>query len=112
LKLVLCGDFCQLPPVPDRIDRKIVPATFAFDSKCWYDCVGEPMKLTRVFRQKDECTYPIYGDLDKVLHALIQAFVDMLNEMRFGGVSPKTVRIFKGLSRDVHYVDGVEPTEL
>ncbi|KAJ7102320.1 P-loop containing nucleoside triphosphate hydrolase protein [Mycena belliarum] len=52
--LVLSGDFFQLPPVPNRQDNVIIPPTFAFDSKTWNACIGNPITLTRVFRQKDQ----------------------------------------------------------
>ncbi|KAI9059699.1 hypothetical protein FKP32DRAFT_1579524, partial [Trametes sanguinea] len=92
---VLSGDFCQLPPVPDKSGTGAqIPATFAFDAESWSRCVGDPIVLTRVFHQRD------------------QKFVDMLNALRFGRVDPETVRAFSSLSREVHYSDGIEPTEL
>ncbi|KDE05674.1 hypothetical protein MVLG_03908 [Microbotryum lychnidis-dioicae p1A1 Lamole] len=39
-------------------------------------------------------------------------FIDMLNEMRFGTLSAKSIAIFKSLSRDPNYTDGIDPTEL
>lgn len=92
---MLSGDFCQLPPVSgrDETGKQVVPK-FAFDAESWDACVGPPVTLTRVFRQKD------------------QAFVDMLNDMRFGRVNAKTTEAFKALSRKVTYTDGIEPTEL
>ena len=53
-QLVLSGDFCQLPPVPDRANGAQQPPTFAFDAKSWERCVGKPVVLTKVFRQKDQ----------------------------------------------------------
>ncbi|EFI28655.1 DNA repair and recombination protein pif1 [Coprinopsis cinerea okayama7 len=91
IQLVLCGDFCQLPPVSGRNGP---PAKFAFEADCWDTCVPTMMHLTRVFRQKD------------------QAFVDMLNEMRLGNMKPATIQAFRSLSRKVTYKDGIEPTEL
>ncbi|EPT04425.1 hypothetical protein FOMPIDRAFT_1093749, partial [Fomitopsis schrenkii] len=88
---VLSGDFCQLPPVPDRDKQS---ATFAFDAESWDACVGQPVILHKVFRQKD------------------QAFVDMLNSMRFGHLTPETVTTFMQLSRKVTYDDGIDPTDL
>ncbi|KAJ3918616.1 hypothetical protein F5877DRAFT_42202 [Lentinula edodes] len=93
LQLVLSGDFCQLPPVPNKRDSNKAPATFAFEAQTW-DCVGPPVILKKVFRQKD------------------QSFVNMLNEMRFGTMSESTIKAFKALNRDVTYEDGVQPTEL
>jgi hypothetical protein len=39
-------------------------------------------------------------------------FVDMLNEMRFGKLSAKSIAKFKSLSRPIEYEDGLEATEL
>lgn len=36
----------------------------------------------------------------------------MLNEMRLGRISEKTVQNFKQLSRPLHFQDGLEVTEL
>ena len=41
-----------------------------------------------------------------------QAFVDMLNEMRFGTLSSKSIQSFKQLSRSIEYEGGLVPTEL
>ncbi|PIL30943.1 hypothetical protein GSI_07112 [Ganoderma sinense ZZ0214-1] len=95
IQLVLSGDFCQLPPVPDKSAAGAqIPACFAFDSKTWPQCVGDPIVLKKVFRQKD------------------QKFVDMLNAMRFGKMDAQTTLSFRKLSRPVQYDDGIEPTEL
>ncbi|KAF8634433.1 hypothetical protein AX15_000883 [Amanita polypyramis BW_CC] len=95
IQLVLSGDFCQLPPVPGRgAEGEEIPAMFAFEAQSWNACVGQPMNLTEVFRQKD------------------QAFVDMLNAIRFGRTNTKITRAFKQLSRTVVYEDGIDPTEL
>ncbi|KAH8835600.1 hypothetical protein DL96DRAFT_70560 [Flagelloscypha sp. PMI_526] len=36
----------------------------------------------------------------------------MLNEMRFGRLSQKSIKTFKSLSRPIEYDDGIGPTEL
>ena len=36
----------------------------------------------------------------------------MLNEMRFGKLSPTSIAAFRALSRPIQYADGIEPTEL
>ena len=41
-----------------------------------------------------------------------QAFVDMLNRMRFGEMDAGTIKAFRNLSREVKYDDGISPTEL
>ncbi|SGY15331.1 BQ5605_C013g07329 [Microbotryum silenes-dioicae] len=88
IQLVVTGDFLQLPPV-----AKGVP-TFAFEAKEWNRCIHHTVNLTQVFRQSDT------------------RFIDMLNEMRFGTLSAKSIAIFKSLSRDPNYTDGIDPTEL
>lgn len=95
IQLVLSGDFCQLPPVPDRDNKGIHKvAIFAFDATSWSKCIDRPVVLHRVFRQKD------------------QGFVDMLNAMRLGHLSPDAIEKFRKLSRPVIYDDGIEPTDL
>ena len=39
-------------------------------------------------------------------------FVDMLNEMRYGELSDRSIKRFESLSRDILYEDGIQPTEL
>jgi ATP-dependent DNA helicase PIF1 len=56
LQLVICGDFFQLPPVPDQSHNHKMPATFAFDAQSWSICISKPIFLTQVFRQKDNST--------------------------------------------------------
>ncbi|KAL4268423.1 ATP-dependent DNA helicase PIF1 [Pleurotus pulmonarius] len=95
IQLILSGDFCQLPPVPNTgKDGQQVPVAFAFEAESWDRCVGRPITLTKVFRQKD------------------QQFANMLNAMRFGNLKPEIVEVFQSLSRPVEYDDGIMPTEL
>ncbi|KAE8227482.1 hypothetical protein CF319_g67 [Tilletia indica] len=89
IQLVVTGDFFQLPPVTYNNQPK-----FAFEAKCWKSAIDFQYNLTQVFRQKD------------------QTFIDMLNEMRFGQLSQKSISIFKSLNRVPKYGDGIEPTEL
>lgn len=91
IQLVVTGDFFQLPPVA----KAGSVAKFAFEAKQWPACVQHTVNLTQVFRQKET------------------DFVDMLNEMRFGKLSLKSIQRFKSLSRHPAYPpDGIEPTEL
>lgn len=90
IQLIICGDFCQLPPVT----RNPESLKFAFDAKTWRKCVPNVTMLTKVFRQKD------------------QAFADMLNRMRLGDLNADMIAQFTALSREVTYEDGIEPTEL
>ncbi|KAG8984659.1 hypothetical protein FRB94_010972 [Tulasnella sp. JGI-2019a] len=89
IQIIVTGDFFQLPPVVKNSEPK-----FAFEAELWPECVDLTFNLTQVFRQKD------------------QDFVDMLNEMRFGGLTDKSIKRFKALSRPIRYDDGIEPTEL
>ncbi|CDR99144.1 related to PIF1-DNA helicase involved in mitochondrial DNA repair and telomere length control [Sporisorium scitamineum] len=89
IQLVITGDFFQLPPVNPGST-----VTFAFDAQCWNGVVQHKVNLTQVFRQKDE------------------SFVTMLNEMRFGRLSQKTIDAFKKLERVPRYDDDIVPTEL
>jgi hypothetical protein len=43
---------------------------------------------------------------------MLAEFVDMLNEMRFGRLTPRSIAKFKSLSREIHYEDGLGTTEL
>ncbi|KAH8120530.1 hypothetical protein DFH11DRAFT_71362 [Phellopilus nigrolimitatus] len=54
LVLIICGDFNQLPPVPDIHDGVQVPIIFAFDARSWNECIGTPIVLNKVFRQSDQ----------------------------------------------------------
>ncbi|EPQ28558.1 uncharacterized protein PFL1_03862 [Pseudozyma flocculosa PF-1] len=89
LQVVITGDFFQLPPVNPGGGM-----TFAFEAKSWDSVVAHQVNLTKVFRQKDS------------------RFVTMLNEMRFGQLSPATIKAFKSLERVPVYDEGIVPTEL
>lgn len=91
IQLVLTGDFFQLPPVPDREKRDV---KFAFEAATWNTSIDHTIGLTEVFRQKDP------------------EFAEMLNEMRLGRISDKTVQTFKSLTRPLQSDDGLEVTEL
>lgn len=90
IQLVITGDFFQLPPVPDN-NRM---AKFAFDANSWNTCITHTIGLTKVFRQKDP------------------EFANMLNELRLGKITDKSIHTFKQLSRELEFSDGVEPTQL
>lgn len=94
MQIIMTGDFFQLPPV----DKRNGMTKYAFDAKCWSEIFGEEsqVKLTQVFRQKDE------------------SFVNMLNELRYGTLSPETVRLFKSLEHesDLQKSTGMAPTIL
>ncbi|KAJ5832484.1 hypothetical protein N7474_000795 [Penicillium riverlandense] len=91
IQLVVTGDFFQLPPVPDGSNRE---AKFAFAAATWNTCIQHTILLTHVFRQRDP------------------EFAEMLNEMRLGKISPRTIEAFKQLSRPLDFHDALEATEL
>lgn len=100
IQVIICGDFYQLPPVSKeevQLDGTAIKkdAIFAFESQAWDDALDHSIVLKEVFRQK--------GD---------QEFIDMLNEMRHGIVSPETEAEFRRLSRPLDCPEGIVPTEL
>lgn len=77
IKLVITGDFFQLPPVPDSGRQ----AKFAFDAATWDTSIDHTIGLTEVFRQRDP------------------EFANMLNEMRLGKLTDQSVKRFRALDR-------------
>jgi len=53
MSLIVCGDWNQLPPVPD--DKDPSSAKFAFQADCWrfFQAEGHTTKLTHIYRQTD-----------------------------------------------------------
>ncbi|GLB43418.1 putative DNA-dependent ATPase and 5'-3' DNA helicase required for the maintenance of both mitochondrial and nuclear genome stability [Lyophyllum shimeji] len=90
IQIVVTGDFFQLPPV----GKGGAQVKFAFEASLWKETVKHTYNLTKVFRQRDE------------------EFVEMLNEMRFGRLSAKSIAKFRSLSREIEYEDGLTATEL
>ncbi|KAG8780386.1 hypothetical protein FRC12_023094 [Ceratobasidium sp. 428] len=91
IQLAVCGDYFQLPPVPEQ---ECAPLLFAFDSWTWDCCIRTKVKLAQVFRQED----PV--------------LIKMLNDMRIGQVSDETARLITRFARSVKYDDGIEPPEI
>lgn len=107
IQLVITGDFFQLPPVPDsgRV------AKFAFDAATWTTSINHTIGLTQVFRQKDpgnsiSSASVIFTNVTSVV------FANMLNEMRLGKLSQKSISTFYSLSRKLSFEDDLEATEL
>lgn len=90
MQIVVTGDFFQLPPVTKGNST----SKFCFEADAWDKTIQRSINLSQVFRQRDE------------------SFINMLNEMRFGRLSPESIQRFRALSRPIHYDDGIEPTEL
>ncbi|BAE63049.1 unnamed protein product [Aspergillus oryzae RIB40] len=91
IQLVVTGDFFQLPPVPDGSTRE---AKFAFSAATWNTSIQHTILLTTVFRQADP------------------DFANMLNEMRLGKLSQRTIDTFQQLQRPLDFHDSLEATEL
>lgn len=109
LKLVVTGDFFQLPPVCNG------EVFFAFESEAWKSCIEHTITLSKVFRQKDNRKYcPLVSARIKLVTC--SDFVSLLNEMRHGTISADACRIFKSLSRPLPppppSMPNILPTEL
>ena len=87
IKLVVTGDFFQLPPVPEK--GKV--ARFSFDAAAWATSLDHTIGLHHVFRQKDP------------------EFANMLNEMREGHMEESSIQAFHKLSRPIDN-DSVYPS--
>lgn len=68
IQLVLCGDFCQLPPVSRHHDR----IHFCFQTPAWTRCIHESILLTKIYRQRKD-----------------QDYIKLLNEIRLGRCTPE-----------------------
>ena len=106
IQLVITGDFFQLPPVPDygRISK------FSFDAATWNTSIEHTIGLTQVFRQKDPGE--LIDVVDRRCLLTTVAFANMLNEMRLGRLTPKSVDAFRALNRPLSFADDFEATEL
>lgn len=94
-----------MPPVTHNNDP-----TFAFEAENWEKCVPNQYRLTKVFRQSDQSKWFLLFESANLTNWL--AFVDMLNEMRYGKLTQASITKFKQLSRALQFDDGIEPTEL
>lgn len=94
IQLVITGDFFQLPPVLEGSDDG--SPRFCFEAKAWRNAVQHTITLTKIYRQKD----PL--------------FAAMLNEIREGLLTPRTIGKFRRLNRPLPAIarKGIEPVEL
>jgi ATP-dependent DNA helicase PIF1 len=107
MKVIVTGDFFQLPPVTKGSEQ----VKFAFEAELWNESIKHTFNLTKVFRQHDEGT-DIHPLFERDINWQLIEFVGMLNEMRFGQMSPASISRFQSLSREIVYEDGLGPTEL
>ena len=112
IQLITCGDMLQLPPIPkskykvkaaqDALARQGKSAAdlhqdrgFAFQSKAWRNAGFQVIQLDQVFRQKNS------------------DFISVLHEIRFGKVSPESVKFLERCNRPLPpNKDGIEATKL
>lgn len=105
----MTGDFFQLPPV----NKGSQSVKFAFEAEHWKRALRKTFNLTKVFRQRDPGPYCIFcHNLESPKTFVIAEFVDMLNEMRFGRLTQKSISKFRSLQRPIESDDGVSATEL
>ena len=87
IQLILSGDFLQLPVVDSD--------TFCFEAKTWAECVTNVVCLTENIRQRDD------------------RFKKCLNEIRFGIVSRRTIKLLNSrIGIEFENQHGIKPTKL
>lgn len=98
MQLVFCGDFYQLPPVPNRNEPTDPDAFqnhgYAFEAPTWQRCQLRAFVLREVFRQRDE------------------TFVALLNAIRTGNGTDAVAFLRRHCMRPLPSDDGIRPTEL
>lgn len=100
IQLILCGDFFQLPPVV-KIDRgnifepkKQPVKRFCFQSESWSGCIQASFELKKIYRQKDP------------------QFVEILNNIRIGRVTPEMSEKLLATARQRIESNGILATQL
>ncbi|KAK7603114.1 hypothetical protein V9T40_003113 [Parthenolecanium corni] len=89
IKLILCGDFLQLPPV-----NRNSKAKFCFQTAAWSRCQLQCFNLKQVHRQSDN------------------VFVSILNNIRLGKVTEEITARLKATTKNVLEKEGIIPTQL
>lgn len=89
IKLILCGDFLQLPPV-----NKSTQVKFCFQTSTWMRCQFHCFNLKKVHRQSDD------------------EFISILNNIRVGRVTDDIVERLRSTSRNSLEKEGIVPTQL
>lgn len=78
IKIILIGDFFQLPPVPDNDDKNNnIKYKFCFESYIWKYLNLKNVILNESYRQKDN------------------TFYDILKKIRLGNINKNIINIFK-----------------
>ena len=90
IRLIVSGDFFQLPPVAKASDKK----QYCFQAKSWRKCISDSWELQNIYRQTDS------------------TFINLLQEIRLGRCTPKTVAILKKTQSNKLNRNGIIPTKL
>ena len=96
IQLVCTGDFFQLPPVTKRSGGGRAEHDYCFLHPVWQELFpdGSTFELSRIFRQSEE------------------GLVGLLNDVRYGNVSDKSLRLLRELNREIKPPNGIEATHL
>lgn len=95
IRLLLSGDFFQLPPVMKK-DRDPSKPLFCFQTQAWQDAVHEVVELTEVFRQHGDCE-----------------FIELLQRARYGDYTASDVdTLISRVNVTLQGFDGIEPTRM
>ena len=90
IQVIVCGDFFQLPPVSKPSQKK----QYCFLAQSWSKCIDYTWELQQVYRQTDS------------------AFVRLLQEIRLGKCTAKTVAVLKKTQSHNLIANGIIPTKL
>jgi ATP-dependent DNA helicase PIF1 len=90
MRLLMFGDFLQLPPVAKHDIR----VSRVFEGNTWKEMSPKVFTLNKIMRQQN------------------QIFTEMVSNVRLGKCTSDVCEYFQSLSRDVEYYDGIEPVRL
>jgi ATP-dependent DNA helicase PIF1 len=85
-------------------------STFAFEARTWGQCIGTPVFLSRVFRQKDHGA--MLSGIPERNSSMVSEFIDILSAMRTGKLTYNHISQLLCLSRPLTYSDGIEASQL
>jgi ATP-dependent DNA helicase PIF1 len=97
IQIVLCGDFCQLPPV--ITNNKEIKNKFAFECESWFECMNGKLKIIKKDEKSTQVSVLNYGNIimltDNHRQAKDPEYAEALKEIRFGRVSKATRKMLK-----------------